>query len=719
MATTSGPAWASVLPVPAAFAGPASCIPQTELRAITLAQLRSLYELVQQVVPLYEIVDAFSKEKVSLESANLYHLNDHFVKPLSATFQCSFVELVAKGPQAPKWFVSHWWGTAFKLTMALLCFHSTSRDLKEEEERYWICTFANNQHNLKELGGHLVDTPFVRAILLPECQGTVALLNKEATTLKRIWCVLELFVSTAFATRTGTPRLYDLASWLPAGLLAFGKVPVPACATLQLDNGDGTMREVAAEKGGSFPYSVAQLGMKIDIAQAEATQEVDRRNILHMIAETPETQWTAPAPQVHAKFLELNTAVRLRFAPGAMWAAAKTGKMAELQELLADPFLGSVNVSNADGTSPLFAACQGGHVEAVKLLLAARADASLGRSYDSISPAFIAAQGGHSEVLRCLLASQAQLHGCRADGASPALIAAENGRGGALRILMEARADVSLPDRNGITPVFAAAAAGRTETLLLLLKSKAEVDAANRSGATPLMAAAQKGHCEALKVLLLAKADLSKEYGFKTAMYFAGEAGEVGAAGLLREAWSRSRTPTEHPHLLTLYGEVAGWTCDGCGLVDDYLRFECAENCDFSLCGACFPLLTGPGRQEDGSIPPVSPIRGREAPRWEELEQDPSTPQQFLIRSHVPESKGIMWRVRYSDEEVETKYDMSLPCGFPENGTLIKGVPEKDEWIRVTSHGKGDFLVAKKNLVALTRHSYDLEKMSPGLADAP
>ena len=30
---------------------------------------------------------------------------------------------------------------------------------------YWMCTFANNQHDLSELEGGLMDTPFVKAIL--------------------------------------------------------------------------------------------------------------------------------------------------------------------------------------------------------------------------------------------------------------------------------------------------------------------------------------------------------------------------------------------------------------------------------------------------------------------------------------------------------------------------------------------------------------------------
>ena len=39
---------------------------------------------------------------------NLYHLVDLLVKPATASRDCSFVELMAEGPQPCKWFVSHW-----------------------------------------------------------------------------------------------------------------------------------------------------------------------------------------------------------------------------------------------------------------------------------------------------------------------------------------------------------------------------------------------------------------------------------------------------------------------------------------------------------------------------------------------------------------------------------------------------------------------------------
>merc|ERR1719456_353991 len=116
-------------------------------------------------------------------------MDPNFVRPLTEPFQCSFVELVAFEAQTPRWFVSHFWGTPFCQTVNLLTFHSAQRGLLPTAP-YWICTFANNQHDLSELGTSLQETPFVKAIMCNQCQGTVTLMDHAATTLERIWCVL-------------------------------------------------------------------------------------------------------------------------------------------------------------------------------------------------------------------------------------------------------------------------------------------------------------------------------------------------------------------------------------------------------------------------------------------------------------------------------------------------------------------------------------------------
>ena len=72
------------------------------------------------------------------EEVNLYTICKALVKPLTLRFRCSFVELVAAGPQEPLWFVSHWWGTPFRQTASLIAFHALERELSPAAA-YWIC----------------------------------------------------------------------------------------------------------------------------------------------------------------------------------------------------------------------------------------------------------------------------------------------------------------------------------------------------------------------------------------------------------------------------------------------------------------------------------------------------------------------------------------------------------------------------------------------------
>ena len=78
---------------------------------------------------------------MTFDIANMYHLCQLFVKPLTVQFKCSFVELVATAPQPPQWFLSHAWSTAFKDTLSMLEWHRQCRGLGEDSA-IWICTFA-------------------------------------------------------------------------------------------------------------------------------------------------------------------------------------------------------------------------------------------------------------------------------------------------------------------------------------------------------------------------------------------------------------------------------------------------------------------------------------------------------------------------------------------------------------------------------------------------
>ena len=251
-----------------------------------------------------------SDESVEL---NMYHLDNAFVKPLTTPFFCSLVELLATHEQAPRVFVSHYWGNPFWQLLRLLRLHARERHL-QISDAVWICTFANNQHDLSELQGDLQSTPFYKVIRLQGCLGTVAILDSKTLPFTRIWCVLESFISTDGESKA-SGKFYDLAAWIQVGGQVCGDQEVPPQGILQLDLGDGTFADRAEDSDVSFavfPTQVARRGFGIDLLSAKASRESDRRSILHFIAGTAEKAAAGDPPEEHPNYDALNFAVRNR-----------------------------------------------------------------------------------------------------------------------------------------------------------------------------------------------------------------------------------------------------------------------------------------------------------------------------------------------------------------------------------------------------------------------
>ena len=253
-------------------------------------------------------IAAHTHERVEL---NMYHIDAEFVKPLTRPFFCSLVELVATDEQPPKVMVSHYWGNPFWQLLRLLRLHARERQL-QISDAVWICTFANNQHDLCELQGDLKTTPFYKVMRLPGCLGTVAILDGNTVPFTRIWCVLESFISTDEVSRAAG-KFYDLAAWIQIGAQMSGDQEVPPQGVLQLDSGDGTFADRAEDADVSFavfPMQVARRGFGIDLLSAEASRDSDRRNILHFIAGTADALTAVEPPTEHPNYEALNLAVR-------------------------------------------------------------------------------------------------------------------------------------------------------------------------------------------------------------------------------------------------------------------------------------------------------------------------------------------------------------------------------------------------------------------------
>ena len=145
--------WEGRVEVPENYLLRGATIKDTAERAITFAQLADFWNFIQHVLKEVLIVETFEKsalyrQRLTQENLQMYSVDTYFVKPLTEPYKCSFVDLVSTAKtQPPKWFVSHAWSTPFSQTVLMLRLHMQSRDLPPTTP-YWICTFANNQHDL-------------------------------------------------------------------------------------------------------------------------------------------------------------------------------------------------------------------------------------------------------------------------------------------------------------------------------------------------------------------------------------------------------------------------------------------------------------------------------------------------------------------------------------------------------------------------------------------
>ncbi|CAE7213394.1 unnamed protein product [Symbiodinium natans] len=145
---------------------------------------------VRDVLELEEKFGAFIKDR------NMYYIDPNILQHLTARHKLSYAELV--GPQTVQWFVSHWWGTQYRVYCMTLQRHAkavceTSDEAIWGATSYWICTFSNNQHQIKEeLGSSHRESSFYLALHSGVCRGTCMILDEMAMPLKRSWCLFEL-----------------------------------------------------------------------------------------------------------------------------------------------------------------------------------------------------------------------------------------------------------------------------------------------------------------------------------------------------------------------------------------------------------------------------------------------------------------------------------------------------------------------------------------------
>ena len=210
---------------------------------------------------------------------------------------------------------------------------------------------------------------------------------------------------------------------------------------------------------------------------------------------------------------------QLRRSPLFLASQNNSGEVAALLlEAMAD-----VNFADIDGLTPLWTACQRGHLHMVQRLIAARADVhkttepvvkhragdgAFGSVKAPLSPPLSVVRGPQAaHIISLLIETEADINLQNGRGESPLWIAASDGAEPRLRSLLSFRADVNAVDRSGATPFFKACDVGGLPLLQHLLDARADIDKPDNRCVSPLLAASRRGWIKICELLIAKSAD--------------------------------------------------------------------------------------------------------------------------------------------------------------------------------------------------------------------
>ena len=193
-----------------------------------------------------------------------------------------------------------------------------------------------------------------------------------------------------------------------------------------------------------------------------------------------------------------------------------------------------IDAQNNAGYSPLIMSCCVGHLDFVKVLVAAGANLCIA-SLNGDTALMSAVRAYHPEIVQFLIAAGANVN---INGRSPLLSACSSGQLAIVKMLITAGARLRIQDKNGDTCLMAAARAGHTETVRYLAgQPGVDVDHKCNKGFTALHHAVRKNHPLVVKELIDAGADIEacNRRGCSP-LWFAANAGLVNIVDIIARA---------------------------------------------------------------------------------------------------------------------------------------------------------------------------------------
>jgi len=221
--------------------------------------------------------------------------------------------------------------------------------------------------------------------------------------------------------------------------------------------------------------------------------------------------------------IALVSATPAHAADNALLSAVKKSDVAAVQRLLQQG--ASVNIAEADGTTPLHWAVESDDPDMARLLLKAGADAKRANRY-GMTPLQLAAVNGDAALMRTLLDAGANANAVLPEGETVLMTAARTGSAEAVALLLDRGADVNAQESwYGESALMWAAAENHGDAVKVLLAHGAPVDSrsdlqkvTNRNAGqsmlslgnwTPLMYAARENAIDAGRALVKGGAALN------------------------------------------------------------------------------------------------------------------------------------------------------------------------------------------------------------------